>query len=195
LCIFRSTASRIWALCRAARPAVSLPSARPAPGGKLPLNTSGGSLSYMHSGMCGMYALQESMRQMPRHVADPIARRRGTQRNGRCRAQTRRHRRCGDRRRDAGDGRALPGAYAEVGRRHRGRRLLVHDPCPPCRRSHRLGSLRDGADHAWRERPFRRSGVGRTHNVVAPTSLAGQFEQPYGQWGRRRCSRSRYCDT
>jgi hypothetical protein len=25
-----------------------------------------------------------------------------------------------------------------------------------------------------------RSGVGRTRNVVAPTSLAGQFEQPYG---------------
>jgi len=24
------------------------------------------------------------------------------------------------------------------------------------------------------------SGVGRTRNVVAPTSLAGQFERPYG---------------
>jgi len=35
-----------------------------APGGKLPLNTNGGGLSYMHSGMCGMYALQESLRQM-----------------------------------------------------------------------------------------------------------------------------------
>lgn len=32
-----------------------------APGGKLPLNTNGGGLSYMHS---GMYALQEGMRQM-----------------------------------------------------------------------------------------------------------------------------------
>jgi acetyl-CoA acetyltransferase len=32
-----------------------------APGGKLPLNTNGGGLSYMHS---GMYALQERMRQM-----------------------------------------------------------------------------------------------------------------------------------
>jgi acetyl-CoA acetyltransferase len=32
-----------------------------APGGKLPLNTNGGGLSYMHS---GMYALQESVRQM-----------------------------------------------------------------------------------------------------------------------------------
>src|SRR5262249_27011385 len=29
-----------------------------------PLNTNGGGLSYMHSGMYGMYALQESVRQM-----------------------------------------------------------------------------------------------------------------------------------
>ena len=35
-----------------------------APGGKLPLNTNGGGLSYMHSGMYGMYALQERVRQM-----------------------------------------------------------------------------------------------------------------------------------
>ena len=35
-----------------------------APGGKLPLYTTGGGLSYMHSGMYGMYALQESVRQM-----------------------------------------------------------------------------------------------------------------------------------
>ena len=35
-----------------------------APGGKLPMNTNGGGLSYMHSGMYGMYALQESIRQM-----------------------------------------------------------------------------------------------------------------------------------
>ncbi len=34
------------------------------PGGKLPLNTNGGGLSYTHSGMYGMYALQESVRQM-----------------------------------------------------------------------------------------------------------------------------------
>ena len=37
---------------------------RTAPGGELPLNTNGGGLSYMHSGMYGMYALQESVRQM-----------------------------------------------------------------------------------------------------------------------------------
>ena len=35
-----------------------------APGGKLPLNTNGGGLSFMHSGMYGMYALQESVRQL-----------------------------------------------------------------------------------------------------------------------------------
>jgi hypothetical protein len=35
-----------------------------APGGKLPLNTNGGGLSYMHCGVYGMYALQESVRQM-----------------------------------------------------------------------------------------------------------------------------------
>src|SRR5215469_18718421 len=36
----------------------------------IPLNTNGGSLSYMHSGMYGMYALQESMRRM-RGTAPP----------------------------------------------------------------------------------------------------------------------------
>ena len=35
-----------------------------APGGKLPMNTSGGGLSYTHTGMYGMFALQESIRQM-----------------------------------------------------------------------------------------------------------------------------------
>ena len=33
-------------------------------GGALPMNTNGGGLSYTHSGMYGMYALQESVRQM-----------------------------------------------------------------------------------------------------------------------------------
>ncbi len=35
-----------------------------AEGGKLPLNTNGGGLSYMHSGQYGMYALLESVRQL-----------------------------------------------------------------------------------------------------------------------------------
>lgn len=35
-----------------------------APGGQLPVNTNGGGLSYMHSGNYGMYALQESVRQL-----------------------------------------------------------------------------------------------------------------------------------
>jgi hypothetical protein len=59
-------AARISALCRAARPAPSSPSATPLPAAdcRLPLNTNGGGLPYMHSGMYGMYALQESVRQM-----------------------------------------------------------------------------------------------------------------------------------
>lgn len=34
------------------------------PGGKLPMNTNGGGLSYTHTGMYGMFALQESVRQI-----------------------------------------------------------------------------------------------------------------------------------
>jgi len=34
------------------------------PGGKLPLNTNGGGLSYTHTGMYGMFAIQESVRQL-----------------------------------------------------------------------------------------------------------------------------------
>jgi acetyl-CoA acetyltransferase len=35
-----------------------------APGGMLPLNTNGGGLSYTHTGMYGMFAIQESVRQL-----------------------------------------------------------------------------------------------------------------------------------
>ncbi|MBI1386105.1 MAG: thiolase [Rhizobiales bacterium] len=35
-----------------------------APGGRLPTNTNGGGLSYTHTGMYGMFALQESIRQL-----------------------------------------------------------------------------------------------------------------------------------
>ncbi len=35
-----------------------------APGGRLPLNTNGGGLSYTHTGMYGMFAIQESVRQV-----------------------------------------------------------------------------------------------------------------------------------
>lgn len=42
------------------------------PGGKLPLNTNGGGLSYMHSGMYGMYALQESVRQIRGNAAAQV---------------------------------------------------------------------------------------------------------------------------
>ncbi len=46
------------------KPAKFIADGNTRPGGKLPLNTNGGGLSYMHSGMYGMYALQESVRQM-----------------------------------------------------------------------------------------------------------------------------------
>lgn len=50
--------------CRPGEAAGFIGARHTAPGGKLPLNTNGGGLSYMHSGMYGMYALQESVRQM-----------------------------------------------------------------------------------------------------------------------------------
>ncbi|MEQ8268943.1 MAG: thiolase [Parvibaculum sp.] len=50
--------------CERGEGAVFIRERNTAPGGKLPLNTNGGGLSYMHSGMYGMYALQESVRQM-----------------------------------------------------------------------------------------------------------------------------------
>ncbi len=44
------------------------------PGGSLPMNTNGGGLSYTHTGMYGMFAIQESVRQLqgraPAQVAD-----------------------------------------------------------------------------------------------------------------------------
>ncbi len=43
-----------------------------APGGVLPLNTNGGGLSYMHSGQYGMYALQESVRQLRGRAAAQV---------------------------------------------------------------------------------------------------------------------------
>ena len=50
--------------CKPGEAAAFIADRNTAPGGKLPLNTNGGGLSYMHSGMYGMYALQESVRQM-----------------------------------------------------------------------------------------------------------------------------------
>jgi acetyl-CoA acetyltransferase len=43
-----------------------------APGGSLPVNTNGGGLNYTHSGMYGMYALQESIRQLRREAAAQV---------------------------------------------------------------------------------------------------------------------------
>ncbi|HEY5644720.1 MAG TPA: thiolase [Pseudomonadales bacterium] len=50
--------------CERGEAAAFIAEGNTAPGGRLPLNTNGGGLSYMHSGMYGMYAMQESVRQM-----------------------------------------------------------------------------------------------------------------------------------
>jgi acetyl-CoA acetyltransferase len=43
---------------------VFIASGNTAPGGRLPTNTNGGGLSYAHTGMYGMFAIQESVRQL-----------------------------------------------------------------------------------------------------------------------------------
>lgn len=50
--------------CERGEAAAFIAEGNTAPGGRLPLNTNGGGLSYMHSGMYGMYAMQESIRQI-----------------------------------------------------------------------------------------------------------------------------------
>lgn len=50
--------------CKPGEAAAFIAERNTAAGGKLPLNTNGGGLSYMHSGMYGMYAMQESVRQL-----------------------------------------------------------------------------------------------------------------------------------
>jgi acetyl-CoA acetyltransferase len=45
---------------------------RTAPGGDFPLNTNGGGLSYTHTGMYGMFAIQESMRQLRGEAASQL---------------------------------------------------------------------------------------------------------------------------
>jgi acetyl-CoA acetyltransferase len=44
-----------------------------APGGSLPLNTNGGGLSYTHTGMYGMFAIQEGVRQLRGEAAAQVA--------------------------------------------------------------------------------------------------------------------------
>src|SRR5207237_9421002 len=68
----------------------------------------------------------------------------------------------------------------EMGRRRRGWRLLVHDHV-----RHAAAAITSGLCETVliTHRESGRSGVGRTRNVVAATSLAGQFEQPYGPMG------------
>jgi acetyl-CoA acetyltransferase len=43
------------------------------PGGRLPLNTNGGGLSYTHTGMYGMFAIQEGVRQLRGEAAAQVA--------------------------------------------------------------------------------------------------------------------------
>ena len=50
--------------CERGEAAAFIAEGNTAPGGSLPMNTNGGGLSYMHSGMYGMYAMQESVRQL-----------------------------------------------------------------------------------------------------------------------------------
>lgn len=50
--------------CPRGEAAAFISARKTAPGGPLPVNTNGGGLSYMHSGMYGMYAMQESIRQV-----------------------------------------------------------------------------------------------------------------------------------
>ena len=42
------------------------------PGGRLPMNTNGGGLSYTHTGMYGMFAMQESVRQVRGEAAHQV---------------------------------------------------------------------------------------------------------------------------
>jgi acetyl-CoA acetyltransferase len=43
-----------------------------APGGRLPTNTNGGGLSYTHTGMYGMFAIQEAVRQLRGEAAAQV---------------------------------------------------------------------------------------------------------------------------
>jgi len=45
---------------------------RSAPGGTLPVNTNGGGLSYTHTGMYGMFAIQEAVRQLRGEAAAQV---------------------------------------------------------------------------------------------------------------------------
>ncbi|MEJ8824496.1 thiolase [Variovorax humicola] len=58
--------------CKRGEAASFIQERRTAPGGELPVNTNGGGLSYQHSGMYGMYALQESIRQMRGNAAAQV---------------------------------------------------------------------------------------------------------------------------
>ncbi len=129
----------------------------------------------------------------PRPVADRPACRRRAQRDEGCRAQA-----------SDIDGVATAGEtpttiahylghHPQMGRRHRGRRLLVHDPCPPCRRGDRKRAVQDRADHPRRKRPLRHRAhrAPRCRRAASPASS----KRPTARWARRPSSRSRCCAT
>ena len=83
--------------------------------------------------------------------------------------------------RNAGADRALPGHHADLGRRHLGRRLSVHDPRASRRGGDRGGPGEDHPDHPRRKRQVadrQPAALG-----AALQSLDGQFEQPFGPMG------------
>ena len=99
-----------------------------------------------------------------------------------CGLEALRHRRRRQRRRDAGADRALPRHHAEMGRRHRRRRLLVHAPCPPRRGGDRGRPLQDRPDHPRRERQVAhrraRRGRGAADSLARPVRDALRPDRP-----------------
>ena len=100
-----------------------------------------------------------------------LACRRRAERHRRCRTETVRHRRHRHRGGDAAADRALSRHHADLGRRHLGRRLLVHAACPPCRGGDRGRAVQDRADHACRKRQV-------DDRQAAPLDAAGQPQRP-----------------
>ena len=126
-------------------------------------------------------------------LADPAARRRGAERDGRLRAEAVRHRRRRHRGGNAGADRALSRHHADLGGRHVGRRLLVHDPRAPRRGGDRDGAVQDGPDHPRRKRQIarRQSAALRCRRQ----SCTGSSSSPTARWARPACSPFPCCAT
>ena len=192
--------------CKRGEAAAFIGERNTAPGGKLPLNTNGGGLSYMHSGMYGMYALQESVRQMRGLAAAQVPgakisvvprRRRHVRRQRHDRVQQRAGMKSPP---DRGTSHELRGAVrrAQGGRPEpgRGRALLRHAARPVRRRRHQGradGRRRLGA-HARRalRRPVRLFDPGQPRQALdrARSEVGGgQGGAVAADRGRRRAAR------